>query len=258
MGVVRGTGILGPATVAMIAAAASPGAAQERTASAGAWRFSITPYLWAAALEGDTRIGRGPTVDIAASFGDILDNLDIALMAAGEARRERFSLFGDVVYVSLSDSNALPGPLFASAKVETESFFATLGAGYAALETAAATVDVLVAGRYWSQDTTIELRPGALPGRRFDAGEDWFDPMVGGGGRYTWPNGVFVSGRALFGGFGIGSDFVFDGVAVVGYAFNDTISASLGFRWLSVDYDTDDFLYDVDQYGPIAGLRISF
>lgn len=255
---IKGSAAIFLPVLCLCALAAIPAQAQERSTSAGDWRLTVTPYLWAAAMDGSARIGTGPTVDLSASFGDILEDLDVALMAAGEARRDRFSLFADVVYVSLSDANDVPGPLFSSAKVESESFFATLGGGWAVVETEMATVDLLVAGRYWSQETTIELRPGALPGRRLDAGEDWFDPMVGGGARYAWPNGLFVSARALVGGFGIGADLVFDGVATVGYAVNDTLSASLGFRWLTVDYDNDGFLYDVDQYGPIAGLRIAF
>jgi len=123
------------------------------------------------------------------------------------------------------------------------------------LRTDNATVDVNVAGRYWRQRNELSLSAGALPGRR---AEVWIDPMVGLAGRYTFDNRVFVAGRALAGGFGVGSDVAFDGVASVGYAFNDTIAASVGFRWVSVDYDDDDFAYDVDQYGPIAGLRISF
>lgn len=238
--------------------AAVPTHAQEQTGTAGEWEFSVTPYLWAAALDGTSRVGQQPSADISASFTDILDNLDLALMGTAEARRDRFSLFGDVVYVSLSDSTALPGPQFSRARVEIDSFFATLGAGYTVVETANANVDLNIAGRYWSQSNKISFSAGTEPARSADVTEVWFDPMIGGAARYSWDNGVFVSGRALIGGFGIGSDIAFDGVASVGYAFNDTISASLGFRWLSVDYDDDDFTYDVDQYGPIAGLRISF
>lgn len=245
--------------VAAAGASAIPTAgAQEVTAATGEWEFSVAPYLWAAAFEGTTRIGRLPSADISASFSDIVDNLDFAFMGTAEARRDRFSLFGDVVYVNVSDSTATPGPLFSRARVEVESLFVTLGAGYTVVETGNATVDLNVAGRYWSERNEIAFSAGALPGRSADATEVWFDPMVGGVARYRWDNGVFVSGQALIGGFGIGSDIVFDGVATVGYAFNDAIAASVGFRWLSVDYEDDDFVYDIDQYGPIAGVRIRF
>lgn len=245
--------------VAMAGTSATPTArAQEIAAATGEWEFSVAPYIWAAAIEGTARIGRLPSADISASFGDIVDNLDFAFMGTAEARRDRFSLFGDVVYVTVSDSTATPGPLFSRARVEVESLMATLGAGYAVVETDNATVDLTIAGRYWSERNEIAFGAGALPGRSAEATEVWFDPMIGGVGRYEWDNGVFVSGRALVGGFGIGSDFVFDGVATLGYAFNDTIAASIGFRWLSVDYEDDGFVYDVDQYGPIAGVRIRF
>lgn len=240
------------------ALAAGTAAAQERRAGDGGWTFSVTPYLWAAGLDGSSRLGRLPSTDISADLGEILENLDIALMGTAEARHDRFSLFADLVYVSLSDSSATPGPAFSKARIEIESLFMTLGGGYAVLQTDNATVDVNLAGRYWLQSNELSLSAGALPARGAEVTEVWIDPMIGLAGRYTFDSRVFVAGRAMAGGFGVGSDIAFDGVASIGYVFNDRFAASIGYRWVSVDYDDDDFAYDIDQHGPIAGLRISF
>ncbi len=66
------------------------------------WTFSIAPYLWMAGISGETAQFGLPTVDIDADFGDILRHLDFAFMAAGEARYDRFSVIGDVIYTKLS------------------------------------------------------------------------------------------------------------------------------------------------------------
>ena len=44
----------------------------------------------------------------------------------------------------------------------------------------------------------------------------------------------------------------------IGYRFSDRISTTLGYRWLKLDYDHDDFLYDVRQEGVAAGLTFRF
>nr|WP_081160246.1 hypothetical protein [Ensifer aridi] len=72
------------------------------------WTFSIAPYFWMAGLSGETSQFGLPTVDIDADFGDILDHLDFAFMAAGEARYDRFSIIGDVIYTKLSANGETP------------------------------------------------------------------------------------------------------------------------------------------------------
>ena len=38
----------------------------------------------------------------------------------------------------------------------------------------------------------------------------------------------------------------------------ETFSTTLGYRYLDVDYEKDDFLYDVSQDGPVLGLSWMF
>jgi len=49
--------------------------AQERTANVGEWQLSVTPYLWGAAIDGETQVGNGPRVDISASVSEIMEYL---------------------------------------------------------------------------------------------------------------------------------------------------------------------------------------
>jgi hypothetical protein len=43
-----------------------------------------------------------------------------------------------------------------------------------------------------------------------------------------------------------------------GYRFTPVTKGVLGYRWLSVDRDTDSFLYDVTQSGFLLGLSFTF
>jgi hypothetical protein len=65
------------------------------------WEFRLTPYAWLLNLNGDVT-ARGITSDVDVTFGDLVDKSDSLMAFTGliEARRGRFSLFADVVWVS--------------------------------------------------------------------------------------------------------------------------------------------------------------
>ncbi|MGO7867514.1 hypothetical protein ACC676_39285, partial [Rhizobium ruizarguesonis] len=76
-----------------------------------------------------------PEVHIDADFGDILNNLVFAFMAAGEAIYDRFSIVGDVIYTKLgADADTPAGSLADSVDVTSKTFAGLRGVGYAVLE----------------------------------------------------------------------------------------------------------------------------
>jgi opacity protein-like surface antigen len=62
----------------------------------------------------------------------------------------------------------------------------------------------------------------------------------------------------MVGGFDVGSRIMADVFGGVGYRFTDSISTTVGYRWMKVDRDEGGFLYDVEQQGIIAGLTFTF
>src|SRR5262250_1688212 len=66
-----------------------------------AFHFDITPYLWFAGAHG-TVGALGRDVSMHASPGDLLSHFDIGLMGAAEARKKRFVLNGDIMWIRLS------------------------------------------------------------------------------------------------------------------------------------------------------------
>ena len=59
----------------------------------------------------------------------------------------------------------------------------------------------------------------------------------------------------MIGGFGAGSQLMWDLMGGAGYKFNDTFSLFAGYRAVSVDYSDNGFVYDVVEKGPIlAGV----
>src|SRR5262245_60915597 len=93
------------ALVASFAASAQPPSdADAESQPEGGWSFTVTPYLWAAGLDGNTAAdGTGSEIDTGYSFLS-LDNLDLTLAAAAEARKGRWSVLFDGLYVEFSDA----------------------------------------------------------------------------------------------------------------------------------------------------------
>ena len=62
------------------------------------------------------------------------------------------------------------------------------------------------------------------------------------------------------GGFGIGdsSDLSWQAFGAVGYRFNETWSAELGYRYLSIEREIDNSHVTLDMYGPVLGVTARF
>ncbi|MDX0036412.1 hypothetical protein GOB21_33380 [Sinorhizobium meliloti] len=246
-------------TNAAVAADVSPLLIGEpRPAEAeGGWTFSVAPYFWIAGLSGDTAQFGMPTVHIDASFSDILGNLDFAFMAAGEARYDRFSVIGDVIYTKLSADAETPlGILASDVDVTSESFSGLLGLGYAVLDGPDGHLDVVGGIKLWSVETTISLSGGLLGRREASDSATWVDGVVGLRGKYSFTPEIYLTGWGLVGGGG--ADIDRDVALGMGYDFNDRVSAIAGYRALGVDYSDDGFLFDTVQQGPILGVAIKF
>ena len=246
----------GPAAGADLISAVAP---EPEPVAAPGWTFAVTPYVWAAGLSGEIAQFGLPTIDVDTAFSDILDHLDFAAMAIAEARYDRYSIFGDLIYTKLSGGSATPlGIVVDSVDVETSTFAGLAGAGYSVLDGPSGRLDIVGGVRVWSVETEISFSggPPLLDGRTFTDSATWVDGLVGVRGNYSFTPKFFAVGWAMVGAGE--ADLDWDVMAGIGYRINDTFSATLGYRALGVDYSEDGFLFDVVQQGPIMGLTIRF
>jgi opacity protein-like surface antigen len=242
--------------------------AQTTAAQAGGWQYELTPYIWAAGMKGDVQSGALPKISTDVSFSDVLDVLDFGLMGAFEARKDRWGLLFDAIYMKLSmggtASRTGPGPigatLTANANLEMEQTMLAAAASYRAVE-GRSPVDVIGGLRYVKLEANADINASffALTGTVSRSGDkDWVDPYIGARVQHPLADRWSVIGYADVGGFGVGSDFTWQALAGVNYDFSKTVSGKLGYRYLSVDYDKSGFLYDMDSYGLYAGIGIRF
>jgi opacity protein-like surface antigen len=220
------------------------------------WQFQVTPYFWLAGLHG-TGGTSNRTADVDMSFGDIFDALNFAFMATFEARKNKFISLTDVEYVSVSDENATPGPLFSTVDAGFKTFIFDQEVGYRLYSADnGGSVDVLGGVRVWHISTDFEFGAGILPATRIDADRTWVDGVGGLRGRAPLSEKMFVTGKFDLGGGG--SKFTYQIFGGAGYALNDNIALIFGYRVLDVNYDKDNFVYDMNQRGPIFGVGFKF
>src|SRR5262249_30793880 len=152
------------------------------------WTFSLTPYLWTPSLNGSTTV-RGRTVDVDASFIDILRHTEIPknlfeLAALGEARYGRFALLTDLVYLKVGlgasitrsrGTDAIGGTVGASAGLTVKMFIGEAAAAYEIARWSrlfspgsSTALDLYAGGRAWWQRGEVDLAQLFRP--VFDAG----------------------------------------------------------------------------------------
>jgi hypothetical protein len=229
------------------------------SAGGSEWTFGIAPYVWAAGIKGDTAQFGAPAVEVDAKFTDLFDVLDFAAMVVGEARNGPYGVMMDFIYTKLSTEVSTPaGILIEDIEMETETLAFTVAPEYRVFESQDGSLDFMGGARLWGVKTKITTSGGRLGGSSATDEEYWVDPLIGAKGRVNFTPEFYLSGWAMIGGFGVSSDFMWDTWAGFGYQFNDSIAAVLGFRATGVDYQDGPFLYDVVQYGPVAGAVFRF
>ncbi|MET4635776.1 hypothetical protein [Kaistia defluvii] len=222
--------------------------------------FSFTGYGWASAIDGrGSTLPPLPAADLDLSFGDILKNMNGALMGSAEMRMGNWSFLADAMFSQVTPGGSLPGPYFSSAEVRTRTLTLQSGVLYRLHSDETFDLDVGAGLRFWNLDNELKISPGSL-NREIDYShsENWLDPVVAARmtARLSGPWSVTVAGD--IGGFDIGSKLTWQAVGTVNYQWNQNWEFRTGYRALYVDYRKDDFLYDTTMHGPILAATYRF
>jgi hypothetical protein len=224
---------------------------------------TVTPFSgWVPGIDG-TVGGRNATVDVSLSpldamrnidsFVDVLDGIYIGW---GEFRYGRVGLFYDVFYLDVSSAESIDrGVITLGLDLAFRQSTGTFAATYRVWEEGRSHWDLMAGARVSDIDIRIAANLNALR-RTASRGESWTDAIVGMKGRYVLAPQWSLSGWGLVGGGG--SDLTWDLYGAIDYTVRPGFDLSLGFRGMKIDYSSDDFTWDVLQYGPVfnATFRI--
>jgi hypothetical protein len=234
------------ATVVLILSGAGTPAAAQQVPS-DKWDVTVAPYFMGAAMSGTTAV-RGREVEVDVSASDIFSNLQFGAMGLVVARKGKWGLGGDAIWMALGTTARNTNVDFNQGAF---AFYGLRRLGAAADLTAGMRVNTLQG----------QLKSNTLG---FDVSQDktWVDPLVGLILHSSGERRVQLKVYTEIGGFGLGSDFTWQVFPTVGFKFTDHFSLEAGYRWLDMDYKTGDgneqFVYDVLTQGPIGGLAFRF
>jgi hypothetical protein len=240
-----------------------PGYAVETDSNRDSWQFTIIPYFHLAGMDGVVTI-EGDTVEVNESFGDLVENADIGGSFNLVARKGKWGIFVDPMYMKMSaDEEA--GALMVEIKVEQ--WLVELGGIYEISNWSfgnavdrKASIDLLAGGRYFSLDVSMDFN--LFPDT--NGSGDWIDPFVGVLFKADLSKKVSLVLRGDIGGFGIGSasDFTWNVYTGLGYDLSKKTTLWFGYRVLDIDYedgsDTDLFAWDMATKGFVVGYAYRF
>ncbi|MNZ14716.1 hypothetical protein D3C78_316460 [compost metagenome] len=226
------------------------------------WAVKVTPYLWATRMHGSTQIRELPEAKLDMSFSDILDTLDAGFMGAVEFQHGRWGILIDSMYMKTSDSISVAGPgrSRADADVRISQTMLTGALAYRWLDSAA-TSDGFVGVRYMRIHETLDLDAsvlGTTANLDHEQSVDWTEPFIGLRGRVPLSTNLAMVASGDVGGFGLGSDLTTQALLGLSYALSDAFDAELGFRYMKVDYDKGNLVYDMENEGPYLGMSYHF
>ena len=241
--------------ISIIVTCGSTALAQE-TEAAKNWEFNLAPfYIWGVAIDGDVTTGTN-TISVEVPFSDVTDNLEAAFIVHFEGmHKSNWGFLIDVNYLDLSSDINLPGPLSMPANVD---FDATLGelSGLYRFNEGDHSLDLIAGLRYTQIENKFTLNAGTT---LVDADEDWLDPIVGLRWIWSFADKWSLVARGDIGGFGIGSDFAAQGLALVDWQPFKYVSFLAGYRAIYQDYESgsgsDLFRFDATMHGPLLGVN---
>jgi hypothetical protein len=213
------------------------------------WEFGLEVYLWGSSIGGKTGSGSDLEVD----FGDLLDDLNMAFMGAFGARKGKWSLLADVLYLDVEGDTTVGPGIGPGVKLDLEltGWVVTPAVGYNLIETDRGRLDILGGARYLYLGT--DLRLGSLPPVE-DSGSFW-DGIVGIRGDVKLTEKWYLP---YYLDVGTGdSDLTWQALGGVGYKFNK-FDIVVAYRYLYWDFADGEAIDDLDFSGPFVGFKFVF
>lgn len=245
-----------PSTTNMQTEGASSAPAQPAPADQDRdWHFDLSPYLWFAGAHG-TVGALGRNASLHASPSDLLSHLDLGAMGAAELRHRRFLLNGDLLWIRLSDSHALPFPGLSavSADVRVGQLVWTSKLGYRVVDGKKVKADANVGARYWHLGQRLRFNPSLL-GLSFNGSQSWGDIVIGGHVQLPVSEKTQIDLLGDVGGWNATAKLDYEFATLLSYKLKPKWTLQGGYRYLFVDYRPgSSSVFNVVTSGALLGV----
>lgn len=220
------------------------------------WQYDVTVYLYGSTINQTTGTGDSVTIN----FGTILKNLDFAGMATFGARKNKFSMLADVIYMDLSDSQGRKGeflgrPVTGNVVIGLQSPVLNFIGGYNVFDNGKDIFDITAGARYINIKLDSTTKINDIKRKNSAQGDVW-DGVIGFKGRHNYPDGHYLNYYADVGGGG--SSLTWQAVANFSYDYKK-FTGVVGYRYMKWDFGKDTpALDDMAIHGPYMGIKWSF
>ncbi len=222
------------------------GTLQSPLAVADDVRYRLMPYIWTAGI--DAEIGRpGFTTVVDVSFSDYLDLVDMGAAFVFEARGDRWSFATDLLWMQLGEEFEVPT---GTIDAEIDMMLVEVFGGYRP----SGWENTWIVGGVCYVDIDTDINFVVLGPR--SSSQDFADPFIGLAWQPRRDNWEYVV-QADIGG-GIDADFSWSVTLGTAYHFNDRFALSGGYRFIDIDFEDDEFVFDGTLDGIQIGLMITF
>lgn len=233
--------------------------------------MDLTWWLFAPVSTTGTSTIAGQGAEIDMNLQEALEVLDFASSLRFEAWRGNLGFIVDANYLAISDEDSvtLGGGPFArdlDVDVESEQSWISLLVGYRFAQGTNANgqpyvFDIHGGARYNNLRQEGEIS-APLVSASAGGSEHWWEPVIGGRGLIAINDNWSFAAGADFGGFGAGgNDLAWSATAAFDWQFSDRTSLKFGYRYYSIDFETEKpdgtFGYDVEQHGPFIGVTFA-
>jgi len=231
--------------------------AQDSTVVQNKWTFLVEPYIMLPSLNGVAGLGTLPDANVDASASDIFNHLQFGAMLFVEAHHGKWSIGSDILYMHLNQDVTPDNTLINSGTVDMKQLGWEISGLYAFLPWLDAGAGARLNNIEGAADLNVNtFPPGTTVQMSKDLTETWVDPIIIVRLKNSESSKLITQLRADVGGFGIGSTLAWQVQANVGYRFSKLFTTTMGYRYLSVDYENgsgeERFLYDIDSFGPVV------
>lgn len=223
---------------------------------AAEWRHELAPYVWGAGMSGETGVGNA-IADVDMSFADILEDLELGFMGVYRATKDRYSVTADIVFMGLGSTERGPGGVL-KADIDMDQTAFEVDGGYEVMDR----LTLLAGLRYVDLQVKTRITDPLGGVSEASSGENWVDPVVGALYDVPLSDAWSLMLRGDVGGFGVGSDFAWQAVAIVRWHVSPSFDLTAAYRYVDMDYENGDgakkFVYDMSISGPAVGIIFKF
>jgi hypothetical protein len=226
-----------------------------------AWNFTVTPYVWVPGIDASFKIppaAEVPDPVFPISTSTVINALNFVAMVSFEARNDRWSLYSDLFYVSLTFERTAPTQLVIEGKLEDKTAVFELAGAYQVWrsDSSASHFDILGGMRYAGihNDVTLTLESRDF---KFPSHADLPDAIIGvkGEARLGDTGHWFIPYYADVGGGS--SDHSSITSAGIGYTYGWG-DLALNYRYLEYQPGKSSTFNTFKLYGPMLTAAFHF